>query len=80
MKIILGLLLIIIGIIVGLYVGVWLCLIGGIVQIITEVRAEHLNATNVGIGVARVLFASFCGWASALLCFIPGGALIGSSK
>ncbi len=40
----------------GLYCGVVLMLIGGIIDILREVRAEDMNSTNVAWGVAKILF------------------------
>lgn len=76
MKTLLGLLLIGIGIALGLYVGVWLMFVGGIVQIIEQIRAEHLEAMTVAIGIAKVMFAGLGGYLSGLIpCFI-GGVLL----
>jgi hypothetical protein len=76
MKIVLGLMLIIASVILGLYVGVWLCFIGGIVQVITEIRAEHMNATGMAIGIARLMFGGLAGWLSAAVLAIPGIVLM----
>ena len=67
-----GLGLIVLGVIVGLYVGFWVCLIGGIVQVIEAVRAKDLIAFEVAVGVARIFFAGLAGYVSALLFIIPG--------
>jgi len=75
MKQLLGLILVVLGIAVGLYVGVWLCLIGGIVQIIGEIKGEF-EAIKVAIGVTRIVFASLCGWLSGILLIAPGVTLI----
>jgi hypothetical protein len=70
-SVVLGLVLVVGGVALGLYVGVWLFLIGGIVQIIEQIKADDLNALAVGIGVARVLLAGAAGtlsfWFSAIL-------------
>jgi len=76
MKIILGIIMIILGVILGVYVGVWVCFVGGIVDVINEIRAEHLEAVNVGIGLAKIFFAGISGWVSALLLIIPGYGFI----
>jgi hypothetical protein len=72
MRAYLGLGLIVLGVIVGLYVGFWICLIGGIVQVIEAVRAKDLIAFEVVVGVARIFFAGLAGYVSALLFIIPG--------
>ena len=69
---ILGATMVIIGALIGLYVGGWLMFIGGIVQVIQEVRAEHLSAVNIGIGVARIMLAGFIGTVCGLALIVPG--------
>jgi hypothetical protein len=71
-----GIVLILVGIVLGLYVGVWLCFIGGSVQLIEEMRAEHLNAMGVAIGVTRIVLAGFLGCLSAIVCILPGWFLL----
>ena len=71
MRAIIGILLFILAICAGLYVGVWLCFIGGIVQIIEEIRAEELSALSVAIGVARIFFAGLAGW----ITFVVGAII-----
>jgi len=75
MKIV-GALMIALGVVVGLYLGIWWMFIGGIVQIIEQVRAVDMSAGAVAIGVARVFFAGFVGYASAALLIIPGILLL----
>ncbi len=72
MKNVLGLLLIITGIILSFYVGVWVCFIGGLLEIIEAVRAEYLVTIDIAIGAAKMLFAGFCGGLSGYSCIIPG--------
>ena len=71
-----GALMIVGGAALGLYVGVWLCFIGGIVDVITEIRAEQLNALNVAIGIAKTMFAGLFGWLSAFAMIVPGMVLL----
>jgi ABC-type lipoprotein release transport system permease subunit len=66
MKELIGLVIGLVGIALGLYVGVWLCLVGGIVDVIEQIRAENLVATAVAWGVAKVLCSSLFGSLSAL--------------
>jgi hypothetical protein len=79
MKAIIGLLLVILGIACGLYAGIWWAFIGGIVDVITEVRAPDLSALNVAIGVAKILFAGLIGWVAAMVLILPGVAFIKSA-
>ena len=60
-KELIGLLLIIIGVIFGLYVGIWVCFVGGIIDIIEQIRATNLEAMSVAWGVAKIVFAGFFG-------------------
>ncbi len=79
MKPILGILLVLAGIAAGLYFGLWWAFIGGIVVIVEQIRATNLDAMTLALGIARVIFASAIGWLSAMVCIIPGLALIKAS-
>jgi hypothetical protein len=76
MKKIAGVILILVGIFVGLYVGLWLMFIGGIVQLINQLQAPHIEALQVSYGVVKIMLASFIGWICAIACFIPGFTLL----
>jgi hypothetical protein len=81
MKTIIGICLCALGIIVGLYVGVWICFIGGIVDIVNEINTQNringsLDAMTVAIGVVKIMFAWVFGWVAGLLLFLPGSAMI----
>jgi uncharacterized membrane protein len=78
MKTVLGILLIVAGVIFGLWVGVWWAFIGGIIDIVNVIRATDLDAMNLAIGIAKVMFAGVAGTLSAYLGIIPGLALIAS--
>lgn len=73
---IIGLCLIIIGILLGIYVGFWLCFVGGIIQIISEIRSDILNSFNIGIGIIKIMFSSFIGYIIGVIFIIPGMLLI----
>lgn len=79
MKAILGLALMAAGVVLGLYAGIWWAFIGGIVDVIREIRAPELDAMNVAIGIAKVLFAGLIGWVAAALALVPGYALLKSA-
>ncbi|WP_083570006.1 hypothetical protein [Nitrosospira sp. Nsp11] len=64
------------GVATGLYAGVWWAFIGGIMDVITEIRADELDAMNIAIGIAKVMFAGAIGSFSAMVLFVPGLALI----
>ena len=71
-----GLLLIIADLIVGLYLGVWWAFIGGIIQVIEQVRADILVPSIVALGIAKILFAGCIGMFSAIIFIIPGMILL----
>ena len=76
MKQIIGVLMILGGVALGLYVGLWVCFIGGIVQIINEVKSpQAVVAMNIAWGIAKIVFAALSGWLSALLLIVPGVAM-----
>lgn len=76
MRILFGLGMVLVGIFVGVYVGVWICFIGGIVDIVNEIKAPSVDAMNIAIGVAKIIFAQFAGGISAMLFVGPGIAII----
>jgi len=73
-----GSILVIIGICAAFFVGFWLMFIGGIVQVVTYVRAENLDSLKIGIGIARILLSLpagfFAGW-----IFIKPGMYLGEN-
>ena len=75
-KLITGIVLMVLGAILGLYVGLWVCFIGGIVDVIDQIRAENLEAMVVAWGIAKVIFAGFFGYLSAAVLMLPRYALI----
>ena len=76
MKAIIGILLILGGIVLGIYVGFWVCLVGGIVQIIETIRADTLVAMDVAFGIGRVICCSLFGYISAFVLILPGVACL----
>ena len=76
MRQIVGILIILGGIVLGLYVGLWVCFIGGIVQLINEIKSpEAVVAINIAWGIAKIVFAGLFGWLAGLLLIIPGLAM-----
>lgn len=43
----------------GLYLGIVVMLIGGIVDIINQIKAPNTNANLVAYGIAKIMFAEF---------------------
>ncbi len=80
MKSLIGFLLVAIGLIAGLYFGVVWAFIGGIVSIVQQLRAEHMDATLLAFGIARIVFSGAIGWASACFFIIPGYVILASKK
>lgn len=76
MRAVIGVLLIVVGIAAGVYAGIWWAFIGGIVDVITEIRADELSAMGVAIGVAKVFFSGLIGWVSVAVFAGPGYAMI----
>jgi len=75
MRLIIGMALIIIGITAGLYLGVWWAFIGGIIQIIDQIKAPDTESLQVAFGAVRILSAGIIGWASAIL-FVAFGLTV----
>lgn len=76
-----GILLIISGAVLGLYFGVWVCFVGGIVQVITEgsklfQTAQPLqipaNPMYIAFGIIRIVSAALVGWVTFLICAFVG--------
>ena len=75
MKALFGILLVLAGIALGLYVGVYIMFIGGIVDVINQIKAPEISAMAVAWGVAKVVLASFIGWLVAIVLILPGLAM-----
>jgi uncharacterized membrane protein len=76
MKTLIGIVLIIAGIALGLYLGVWVMFIGGIVDIIDQIKSPELSAMAVAWGVVKIVFAGFIGWLVALILILPGIGMV----
>lgn len=76
MKTITGLLLIIVGVLLGLYVGVWVSFIGGIVDVIHQIRAPELSTMALAWGIAKIFCAGLFGWLSAFVFIVPGWVML----
>jgi len=71
-----GLIMIFAGIILGLYVSIWVCFIGGIVQVINIIKSpEAVEALAIALAIARIVLAGLGFWISALILVIPGFTL-----
>lgn len=72
LMILFGLILIIVGAALSIYVGVWICFVGGIVDIIQQVRADDWSTVVVAWGIAKIVFAGFFGACFGIVVAIPG--------
>ena len=70
----LGVLMIILGVCLGIYVGLWVCLVGGIVDIVNNYN--YGSFPGVVWGAFKFFFAGIAGYLSASLLILPGAALI----
>lgn len=80
MKTLIGLLLVLAGIALGLYVGIWVCFIGGIVEIVTAIKATPVPALQLAVGIAKILFSGVLGQLSFWLVTVVGLAFIQSDR
>jgi hypothetical protein len=80
MQKIIGFLIIVAGIILGLYLGLWLCLVGGIIQIIEACKATPIVSSGVAVGILRFFCTSFVIWVTIVFCSFIGGTLIATSR
>jgi len=78
-KLIIGILMILSGVVLGVYVALWICFIGGIVQLIEAVKIAPIDSMGVGVGILRIVCTAISGWIIFLILLIPGIATIRSS-
>lgn len=80
MKLLLGVLMILGGIALGLYVGLYVCIYGGIMNLVdvfnTFNTTQVLNGGGLAIGLIKIMCAGMCGALSAYTLVIPGSVLI----
>ena len=69
----LGIIMILSGLAFGAYVGLWVCLIGGIVDMVNNFPHD---VGGVLWGAAKFLFAGLIGGLSAFLLVGPGAAIL----
>jgi len=79
-KKIIGVVLIVAGVAFGIYVGIWLMFIGGIFQVIEQVRAVDMSTTSVVIGIVRVMLSGVAGYIACALLIVPGVLLFKSRR
>lgn len=64
---ILGVILMVIGVFVGLYLGIWWAFVGGIVDIVNEVKAVETSGLAIAIGAAKIVFFELIGGIPAVI-------------
>jgi hypothetical protein len=81
LSLIIGIILFIAAILGGLYVGLWLCLVGGIVQIIEGAKATPIVAMDIAVGILRVVCTALAGWGTFFVgAFISGVFISAGNK
>lgn len=76
MKSVIGIVLILCGCMLGIYVGFWLMFVGGVVDIVAAIRADVLDASLIGWGIGKCLFANFVGAIAMMVLGLPGAAML----
>jgi hypothetical protein len=72
MKQILGIILILSSFFIALYVALWLCFIGGIVDVINGIKASPVDAMDIAVGLLRFFSTFIAGWISFGVIFTTG--------
>lgn len=65
---ILGLIMAAIAILGSLYLSIWLCLVGGIVQIVEACKATPVSSMGIALGILRFVCTSLVGWGCFFVC------------
>jgi len=57
----------------GLYIGVYVCFIGGIVDILNEIKGtDPVSGLAILWAMIKIAIASIAGWASFVALAVPG--------
>ena len=76
MRVICGIIIILIGIALGAFLGIWVCLVGGIIQLVEACQVSPINATGVAFGIVRILVSGLVGGISFFVISSIGGIMI----
>ena len=83
MKSIFGVLLMILGLVLGLYVGVWICFVGGWIDVLKELvhilKDLPISYGNIGVGLLKIVCSTFVGFFCFYTCLLFGITLIKNS-
>ncbi|EJW13916.1 hypothetical protein M5X00_26085 [Paenibacillus alvei] len=81
MGIVLGIVGIVASILLGLYMGVYVCFVGGAVDIIHEivnaVNGADLSVLAILWGIVKMSISGLVGWISFYVLFIPSAVVLG---
>ena len=58
----LGILAAIVAVFGSLYLSLWLCFVGGIVQLIESAKATPVSAIGIAVGILRICLTALSGW------------------
>ena len=72
MKQLLGLILIILAIPMALYVALWLCFIGGLVEIFNSIKATPIETLHLAYGICKLFCTGLAGAITFWILLIPG--------
>jgi len=72
----LGIVIYVISIIFGSYIGMWVCFIGGIVNIIDGWNHDPVQSMVIAIGVAKFFFSGVVGWVTFFIGIAIGNGFI----
>jgi hypothetical protein len=59
---VIGMIVIVCGIGFGIYIGLWVCFIGGVIDVIEQVRSVELSASATIWGMEKIAFAGSIGY------------------
>ena len=68
-----GMIMILAGVALGLYMGLWICMIGGIVDMVNNFPHD---VVGVLWGAVKFFFSGLAGYASAFLLIAPGAVML----
>jgi hypothetical protein len=71
-----GIILVIAGLCVGIFAGFWWAFVGGIIQVVDAVKVTPVEAIDLALGIARIVFAGFIGTVTAMIAVFPGWAML----
>lgn len=84
MRIVLGIVGVIAAILLGLYLGLWVCFIGGGLDIVYEIvnifNGDEVSGLAILWGVIKMCIASVVGYLSFIILFIPSIMALGYTK